>query len=130
MCQDIVEDESNNIQSIALKFLESGHSESEVDSIHATLEKAEDGISIYLPSDYITITELARKNQKYVVYMLGTNDCPVYDLKKLSAARMRNTRDYVDSDGKLQKVNWLKAKIIYVGREVSKYYISHEHLSL
>ena len=33
---DIVNDTSNNFESIILKFFESGHSQSEVDSIHLT----------------------------------------------------------------------------------------------
>ena len=130
MCQDVIEDSSNNIQSITLKYFESGHSESEVDSIHSALEKVVDGVSVYTPSAYITITELARTEQKYKVHMLGTDECPIYDLKRLSASKIKNTRDYIDSDGKVAQSNWLKAKLIYIGRSVNGQVRSPSEISL
>ena len=46
----LIEDRGNNINQITLKYFESGYSQSEIDTIHYTLEKAEQFIEIYDPS--------------------------------------------------------------------------------
>lgn len=63
---------------IIQKFLEKGHTQMEVDSIHALIENKIHNQPIYLPSDYIKIAASARSNpspveQKEVVYSFTKN---------------------------------------------------------
>jgi hypothetical protein len=56
---------------IIQKFLEKGHTQMEVDSVHAMIEKKVRGKSIYVPMDYVTISKEARSTPSpyEVVYM-------------------------------------------------------------
>lgn len=47
---------------ITQKFLEKGHTQMEVDSVHATIERKIKNKPIHLPSDYIRYTQTARQN--------------------------------------------------------------------
>lgn len=47
---------------ITQKFLEKGHTQMEVDSVHATIERKLKNKHIYLPSDYIRYSQEARQN--------------------------------------------------------------------
>lgn len=47
---------------ITQKFLEKGHTQMEVDSVHATIEQKIKNKPIHLPSDYIRYTQTARQN--------------------------------------------------------------------
>lgn len=50
----------NNV-TIYQKYLQKGHTQMEVDSVHALIERKLKNASIYLPSDYVRITESARR---------------------------------------------------------------------
>ena len=66
---DVIGDTSNNINIITQKYFESGHSQSEVDTIHSSLDKALQEVDeIYLPSDYRTITKTAVSYLEILVF--------------------------------------------------------------
>lgn len=47
---------------ITQKYLEKGHTQMEVDSVHSLIERKLKNVEIFLPSQYATITKVARKN--------------------------------------------------------------------
>ena len=61
---------------------------------------------------------MARQSQPYKCYSLGTNDCPVFDVREFAANSMINRNVYHESEGKSKKVSWMKAKMIYHGKFV------------
>ena len=57
-----------NLQCIDQKFLEPGHTQmEECDSMHAAIENAKRKTSVYIPSQWDTIVQNARKNPYTVV---------------------------------------------------------------
>lgn len=111
----IVQTYSVNI--VEHKFLESGHTKMEVDSMHAAIEYAQQNISIYSMSQWLTVFAMARSNRNrnkkkekkpikagYLVKELLFND--FVDLKDLAAKLIENRTK--DSTGKT--VQWLKIK--------------------
>lgn len=54
----------NNI-TIEQKFLVKGHTQMPCDSIHSTIEKVLKNKEIYLPSDYLKLTKIARKKPNH-----------------------------------------------------------------
>ena len=50
---------------IVQKFLEKGHTQMECDSVHSVIETRLKNKEIYLPSDYLKITQEARRTQPY-----------------------------------------------------------------
>jgi len=57
-----------NIEIIDHKFLESGHTQMECDSMHSAIQFAKKKTEIYIPSQWATIIRMAkRKNPYYVV---------------------------------------------------------------
>lgn len=99
------------IKCINQKFLESGHSEMECDSIHATIEHAKQLTKVYVPSQWETVITLARKSKPYIVVPLKYVD--FMDLKKLTKENYKNMK--VDKEG--NRINWLKLKWIQVRKE-------------
>ena len=72
------------IQTITHTYLEKGHSQSEVDSVHARIEKSTKQRNIYIPSDWFTEVENAKVSEpKYHVHEITTND--VLDFKSLAS---------------------------------------------
>ena len=77
----------NNI-TISHKYLEVGHTHMEVDSVHATIERAKKNQNIKLPTDYIDVIISARKRNSYKVKYLDYNffndyksDCDIASIK-------------------------------------------------
>lgn len=97
-----------NLQVIEQKFLESGHSYMEVDSMHSSIEKAKKHVPVYTIHDWMTIFRMARtarSNKKpYNVKELKFKD--FFDIEKLSKLIMKNKLKNTLGD----KVNWLKVK--------------------
>lgn len=92
------------------KFLESGHSMMECDSMHSAIEKQKRFMSVYTMHDWMNIFSAARSNRNkknakpYAVKELKYSD--FYDLGLLSKQILKNkTRNTAG-----QKVNWLKVK--------------------
>lgn len=95
------------------KFMESGHSYLEADSMHSAIETAKRNISVYTVNDWINIMIMARSNRgrnkncsSYIVKELHFSD--FVDLKHLGACIVGNKS--LDSDGK--KVRWLQIKVL------------------
>lgn len=103
---------SNHIKVIEQKFLESGHSMMECDSMHSSIEKAKKYTSVYTVNDWLNIFKYARSSrhrsnaQPYEVIELEYNE--FYDLAALSNAYLQNTG--INTSG--EKVNWLKIKTL------------------
>jgi len=65
------------------KFLVKGHTQMPCDSVHSSIERTIKNKEIYLPSDYMKLTKLARKNPSpYESYSVNYSD--FYDYKKLN----------------------------------------------
>jgi hypothetical protein len=94
-----------NVNQIDLKFMESGHSYLEADSMHSTIERAKRHQKIYNTREWEVVVSTARKNPApYNVMRLTHED--FLNFKELSSHiivnRSRNTMGKV--------VNWLKIK--------------------
>jgi hypothetical protein len=78
-----------SIQEINHKFLEPGHTQMEVDSMHSCIERASKAANIYVPHDWSTVASLAKKTGKpyHVVKMQQTN---FLDFKNLSEQIVNN----------------------------------------
>ncbi|CAG2211934.1 unnamed protein product [Mytilus edulis] len=93
-----------NIEIIDHKFLESGHTQMECDSMHSAIEFAKKKTEIYIPSQWATVVRMARRTNPYSVVPIQHED--IYDFKKLQKTTL--TYSKVDANG--EKVNWLKIK--------------------
>ncbi|XP_060843700.1 uncharacterized protein LOC132927277 [Rhopalosiphum padi] len=68
---------------IEQKFLVKGHTQMPCDSVHSSIERTIKNKEIYLPSDYMKLTKLARKNPSpYESHSVNYSD--FYDYKKLN----------------------------------------------
>lgn len=81
ICQTIV-----NIEGVELKFLESGHTQMEVDSMHSVIEKEKKGRTVYTPPEWGTIVRGARRKNPYIVEELIYSD--FYDVKVIQPKYM------------------------------------------
>ncbi|KAK7474663.1 hypothetical protein BaRGS_00034087 [Batillaria attramentaria] len=97
-----------NIQTIDQKFLESGHSQMECDSMHVCIERSRRGVRIHQPDQWITVIQCARDSDPYTVVTLEHD--AFYDFKELARNTMRNTKHDINN----RRVNWLKLKWIRV----------------
>ncbi|XP_072376507.1 uncharacterized protein [Diabrotica undecimpunctata] len=90
-----------------LKFMETGHSYLEADSMHATIERARKHKKIYSTREWSVLISAARvKPKPYCVHNLNFND--FYDLQKLADLMTPNNTLNTDKE----KVQWLKIKWI------------------
>lgn len=103
--------QTTNIEIIDQKFLESGHTHMEVDSIHSVIERAQKNVEIYHPQDWAAIIQMARKTKPYSVVQLHHTD--FYDLKDLESTLFTNTR----KDTENETVHWMKIKMIQYKKE-------------
>ncbi|KAJ8938406.1 hypothetical protein NQ314_011512 [Rhamnusium bicolor] len=95
----------NFLQIIDLKYMESGHSYLEADSMHATIERARKHRKIYTTEEWALLIEMARKKPRpYNVDTLSHSD--FYDLQTLASLIMINTK----FNTKNEQVKWLKIK--------------------
>ena len=93
-----------NLEKITQKFLETGHTNMECDSMHAAITHAKKSTEIFVPSEYDIVLRLARKQKQYVVVPMKHSS--FYDFKRLARSTIRNTK--VDIDGR--RLNWLHIK--------------------
>ena len=100
--------QSPNLKTIELSFLETGHTQMECDSIHSSVEYVKKHTSVYIPLEWQNLIRLARRNKPYVVVPLQYTD--FIDVKALCASYNMNWT--VDEDGK--RVNWLYVRTIVV----------------
>lgn len=93
----------DNIEVIDQKFLVSGHSHMECDSVHSAIEKAKKKLQIFIPEMWYPVIQGARSSSNpYTLDVLEHGD--FYDLKQVAFSTLRNTK--VDTEGK--QVSWLK----------------------
>lgn len=100
------------LEVIEQKFMESGHSYMEVDSMHSAIEEAKQNLEIFSIHEYENVFKMARKTKKskkrqqkpYITREINFNE--FLDLKKLVLQTMFNKK--TDKEGK--SVNWLKVK--------------------
>lgn len=96
-----------SLETIEQKFLEVGHTEMEVDSIHSTIDSARKNLTVHIPDEWPVILKVARRRKPYTVREIEQAD--VYDLHKLSKEiGMKNV-----------PVNWMKVKCIRVCKGVT-----------
>ncbi len=96
------------LEIIEQKFLQSGHSQMEWDSVHATIETAKKITSVYVPSQWGTVVSLARKKHPYIVVPLKYEH--VLDWKKFASTHCHNLK----TGSRGEKINWLHIKWIQV----------------
>jgi len=89
-----------NLMTVHHKYMESGHSHMEVDSVHSMVERTKKSGPIYSPVQWYQAARLARKSKPYVVKELHTSD--FYNFSK-------NTNGDV--------VPWLKLKYMCYTKE-------------
>lgn len=102
---------TDRLDCINQKFLESGHSEMECDSIHASIERAKTLTKVHVPSQWETVITLARKANPYLVIPMKYTD--FMDLKKMKKDCIKNMK--IDRAGR--RVNWMKIKWIRVHKK-------------
>jgi len=93
------------LQSIEMNFLESGHTDMEVDSMHSAIGKAKKGHPVYSPTEWPTILRGARRQRPYSVVELGHGN--FFDLKDLKEKTIEGGMKK-DSEG--NTVSWMKVK--------------------
>lgn len=93
-----------NLSTVDHKFLETGHTQMECDSIHAAIEFAKKHTPIYIPSEWHTVIRMARKKNPYVVTPLQYDD--IVDFKKMTKNEMKFSK--VDTEG--NRLNWMHLK--------------------
>lgn len=97
--------QSSQLECIDLKYMESGHSYLEADSMHSTIEKAKRHCKVYTTREWELIIAGARKTPRpYVVKRLFHRD--FLDLKQMSQTIIRNRTKNI----KGEVVNWLQIK--------------------
>ncbi|CAG9772073.1 unnamed protein product [Ceutorhynchus assimilis] len=103
--------QNSHLEIIEQKFLESGHSFMEVDSMHSAIEQQKKFVSVYCVNDWMNIFKLARsqrgRNKNKPPYEVGELKFDeFFDLKQLATQLLKNKT--IDENG--QKINWLKVK--------------------
>lgn len=83
-------------------FFEPGHSQMEVDNIHAQIEKKKKNVDIFDPSGWYTLIRSACKKNPYTVYEVNQSDIKCFKTLKKEILKNKNT----DTNG--NDVNWLK----------------------
>lgn len=78
------------------KYVESGHSQMECDSVHAAVETVRRKVPIYSPDGYYTPVIVARKNNPYTVHELGHD---FLDFKSFSNHILKNKAE--DEEGQV-----------------------------
>lgn len=99
--------QNGNLDTVDHKFLESGHTWMESDSIHAAIDHAKKNSKVYIPQQWETVISLARRRNPYKVIPVKK----FYDFKAVCKC-ITNTK--MDTDG--QKVNWLNIKWLQVNK--------------
>ena len=64
---NILQSDELSMMEINQKYLESGHTQMECDSVHSTIERSKKNVDVYVPRDWHNIITLARKRNPYKV---------------------------------------------------------------
>ena len=65
---------NTSVTSINQKYLESRHTQMEVDSVHSVIEQAKKGTEVFIPRDWINIIRQAKKTNPFLVTLLTHDD--------------------------------------------------------
>ena len=103
--------QKTHISTIHQKFLESGHTEMKVDSMHSAIERAKRYVPVYTALDWHTIFRNARRNHEYTVVPLSHRD--FVDLNRLSR-KLKNLTKAADGS----KLQWLKVKSLKFSKQM------------
>uniref|UniRef100_A0A6P7F5F0 Uncharacterized protein LOC114326508 n=1 Tax=Diabrotica virgifera virgifera TaxID=50390 RepID=A0A6P7F5F0_DIAVI len=120
-----------NLKIIEIKFLESGHSHMECDSMHSAIESAKKYESAFTMNDWARIFKSARsfnpKNKKkgeYEVHILKYKD--FFNLQELSSNLIKNRNK--DENG--ETVSWLNIKCLRFQKENPEaFFYRYDHSS-
>lgn len=94
-----------NIDTVNMKYMESGHTYLEADSMHSTIERARKHKKIYSTEEWGLLIQMSRKKPKpYDVKIQKFND--IFDLTSLGKVVMHNKT--INTKG--ETVSWLKIK--------------------
>lgn len=123
----------DHLEVIEQKFLESGHTQMEADSMHSSIESAKKNAFVFSMIEWISIFKRARRKQcvridgnkitrdPYKVKEFKYDE--FFDLKHLANTIIKNRT----KDDKGQKVQWLKIKRIkYVKGEDRKIFLNYD----
>ncbi|CAG2207374.1 unnamed protein product [Mytilus edulis] len=102
---------NKHINIIDQKYLETGHTHMECDSMHAAIEHAKRKTNIYIPSQWDTVIHMARRNNPYVVIPLKYWD--ILDFKSLQKENYKN----MEQNKKGEKVRWREIKQLQFRKE-------------
>ena len=94
------------VTKITQKYLEPGHTQMEVDSVHSVIERAKKGTEVFVPRDWINIIALARKKSPYTVVTISNED--FIDAKQYTNEQNLNFKILQNNN----KVNWRNIKCI------------------
>lgn len=99
---------SRHIKQVNLIFFESGHSQNEGDSIHASIERNSRHISVYTPQHWVGIIRTANKQKPLHVYELSEDDFK--DWKEVKGHIFPTKLFFADADEQLliSKIKWLR----------------------
>ena len=100
-----------HVQSITHKYLVTGHTQMECDSMHSAIATAKKNTAIYTPSGWDIVLRMARRNNPYLVIPLKHKD--ILDFKQVASTRVQNTK----KDSKGQRVRWLDIQCIKFVKE-------------
>ena len=102
-----------HLERIDQKFMESGHSHMEVDSVHSAIERVKKTGPIYAPSQWYTAARMARRARPYMVKEMQSSD--FLNFKDIAVKCIKNrTKDYSGS-----VVQWLKIKHLCYVKHIS-----------
>ena len=91
-------------------FLEKGHTQNCNDSIHASIEKAEEGINIHHPGRWDTVVQMTCKNQPYEVKRMSQKEFSNFSTNINGIFDNLRKKPRGCSTGKPVKVNWTEVK--------------------
>ena len=93
-----------SVEVIEQKYLEPGHTEMEVDSMHAAIDSARKNVKVMVPSGWPVVLQMARRNKPYEVVEIDQKE--INNLHDLAMAIGANKHE--DDDG--VPANWMKIK--------------------
>ncbi len=93
---------TTHIELIDQKFLTTGHTQMEADSVHAGIEKTSRNVNIFTPHEYINVMKLARSRNPYKCIQLEHKD--FVDYKVMNKTSVTNVR----RNTKGEKISWLE----------------------
>ena len=100
---------SLHTEEINQKFLEPGHTQMEVDSIHACIERAANNFPIYIPNDWLAVASLAKRTGRpYIVNKLQCED--IKNWKNVSKELIVNKHKINEGILNWRQVKWLRFK--------------------